>query len=145
MSDKLKIGDKVKINNKYGLALKYCYCIFEMASKPQYDTGHECVKLKGTRGVWRTDGLTLIRRNNSGMEDKLFKFILKCCRNHNKPDIHSFFINIKGGRAFVDCRQYEVVITSYFDDTEPIKWCGTPVAAANRLKMLKADINAIDM
>ena len=56
----LKIGDKVKINDKFGLEKKYAHCIFEVASAPEIINGNECVKLKGTKGGWRVDGLELI-------------------------------------------------------------------------------------
>lgn len=65
MAHKFKIGDEVIINNKYGIADKYRLHIFVVASDPLYDTGHECVKLKGTRGVWRTDGLDLYERRKT--------------------------------------------------------------------------------
>ena len=79
-------------------------------------------------------------------DNKLFKFILKCCRNYYKPDVHSFFIDIRGGKAFVECDQYEVRMTFYlFNREEPILWCGTPVAAANRLEANGAVYETIDM
>ena len=79
-------------------------------------------------------------------KDRLFKFILKCCRNHNKPDLHTFFIGIDEGRAYVECREHEVCIAFNFADERPAaKWCGTPIAAANRLDKYGAIYETIDM
>lgn len=55
---KLKPGDVVKINDKYGLAQKYNHEVFLVNSFPELVNGNECVKLLGMAGVWRTDGLT---------------------------------------------------------------------------------------
>ena len=77
-------------------------------------------------------------------EDKLFKFILKCQKNHYKPDLHSFRIAIDNGTAYIDCRQHEVFIEYYVDDCKK-QWCGLAIAAANLLELLKADINTIDV
>lgn len=78
-------------------------------------------------------------------DERLFKFILKCCRNHYKPDVHTFFIRISEGRAYVECREHEVFIIFYYDGKPSVEWCGTPVAAANRLEKHGADIDTIDM
>ena len=77
-------------------------------------------------------------------DDRLFKLILKCQRNYNKPDIHSFMIDVKNGRAFVECRQYEVFIKFYSGDSVK-EWIGTAIAAANALDIYGADYNTIDM
>ena len=79
------------------------------------------------------------------MSDKLFKFILKCCRNHNKPDLHSFQIDTKNGRAFVECRAQEVYIEVNTIDGRKSQWAGTPIAAANRLEIMGADFETVDM
>lgn len=79
-------------------------------------------------------------------KDRLFKFILKGCRNHNKPDLHTFIIDIDEGRAYVECREHEVYIAFNFADERPAaKWCGTPIAAANRLDKYGAIYETIDM
>lgn len=84
--------------------------------------------------------------NNS---DKLFKFILKAMRNHYKPDLHTFIISIIGGNAYVECRQHEVYIeTRTYDingNETKTEWCGSAIAAANRLEKLGADYMSIDM
>lgn len=77
--------------------------------------------------------------------DKLFKFILKCQRNQDKPDLHSFMIEIEDGRAFVDCRCGEVYMQTHYNNGSSVCWSGTAVAAANRLEMLGADYSTIDM
>lgn len=80
--------------------------------------------------------------------DRLFKIIQKCQRNWYKPDLHSFVVTIKGGTAFVECRQNEVYIEARIygiDHDEVNQWCGTAVAAANRLALLGADYTTIDI
>jgi len=79
------------------------------------------------------------------MEDKLFKFILWCCKNHYKPDLHSFFIDTTIGRAFVECRSHEVYIELNDVEGKKSKWVGTPVAAANYLDGLSANFDTVDM
>lgn len=78
-------------------------------------------------------------------DDKLFKFILKCCRNHDKADVHSFWIAVEGGRAFVECRPQEVFIELISYSGRHQKWCGYPMAAATRLESLGARYDTIDM
>lgn len=82
-------------------------------------------------------------------KDRLFKFIIRCQRNHNKPDLYSFFINIDNGKAYVECRSTSEVyleIRQYGDVIDKItKWTGTAIAAANKLIQLNADITTIDM
>ena len=78
------------------------------------------------------------------MNEKLFKFILKCQRNHYKPDVHTFWIDINGGRAYVECRQNEVFVQSHTGGFVK-EWCGTAVAATNRLERLDAVYETIDM
>lgn len=77
-------------------------------------------------------------------DDILFKFILKCQKNYNKMDLHSFVICVEKGKAFVECRQYEVYIEIHTIDNR-IKWVGTAIAAANLLDLYKADYTTIDM
>lgn len=79
-------------------------------------------------------------------EDRLFKFILKCCRNRNKPDLHTFLIDINNGKAYVDCREYEVCVKlNFFDDKLNRTFVGTPVAMANLLDKYGAVYDSIDM
>ena len=78
-------------------------------------------------------------------DDKLFKFILKCCRNHYKPDVHTFYIDIDNGRAYVECRQHDVYMEFYLYDGSTAKWCGPAVAAASRLENYGAKYESIDM
>lgn len=77
-------------------------------------------------------------------DDKLLKFLIKCQRNHYKPDLHTFYIDVLGGRAYVECREHEVYIEA-FDGSHAIRWCGTAVAAANKLEMMGAAYETIDM
>lgn len=82
-------------------------------------------------------------------DEKLFKFILQCQRNRNKPDLHSFMIDLDNGRAFVECYECGVHIDEFLYDKKGnekrSQWRGTAVAAANRLEMLGADYSTIDM
>lgn len=82
-------------------------------------------------------------------DDKIFKFLQKCNRQHATPDLHSFKANIKNGVVFVDCRGYETFIESITCDTDgneiSQRFVGTTIAAANRLEMLQMDFNSIDM
>lgn len=80
--------------------------------------------------------------------DMIFKFLQKCNKNANEPDLHSFKAKIKGGVVFVECRGYEVFIESYtYDNGNEIcnRWVGTTIAAANLLEKLGIDFNSIDM
>lgn len=76
-------------------------------------------------------------------DDKLLKFLIKCQRNHYKPDLHTFYIDVLGGRAYVECREHEIYIEAY--GPHGIRWCGTAVAAANKLEMMGAAYETIDM
>lgn len=82
-------------------------------------------------------------------DERLFKFLLKCNRDANKPDMHSFTAKIKGGVVYVECREYETYVKStVYDDNgnETIKqWIGTPVAMANLLETLEIDLDTMDM
>ena len=73
--------------------------------------------------------------------DDIFRLILRCCKNHSKPDLHSFTIAIKSGIAFVDCRKNEVYIKEFYEN-ETKEFVGLPVAAANRLEILCADVSS---
>lgn len=76
--------------------------------------------------------------------DKLFKLVLNCQRNYNKPDIHSFLVNIFNGRAYVEGRADGVYLRWYDDDGDYMQ-CGTPVSIANKLYILGADYSTVDM
>ena len=80
--------------------------------------------------------------------DRLFKIIQRCQKNWRKPDLHSFVVMINGGKAFVECRKNEVYIEARLyaiDHDEVNQWCGTAVAAANRLTLLGADYETVDI
>lgn len=79
--------------------------------------------------------------------DKIFKILHQFNKRVHIPDLHSFTAKIENGNVFVECRGYEVMVESRtHDENEKEKvstWCGTTVAAANRLEMLKLDIDTI--
>lgn len=87
--------------------------------------------------------------NNLSYGDKIFKFLQKCNKKAHVPDLHSFKADIENGTVWVECRGYEVFIESRTCDSEgkekTTPWVGTTVAAANRLEMLKIDLNTVDM
>lgn len=77
--------------------------------------------------------------------DRLFKQ-LQYCKNHKDvPDLHSFMVDINGGVAYVEVRDYgEVFIETRNGNHEKVsQWCGTMIAAANRLEMFGADPDTI--
>lgn len=76
--------------------------------------------------------------------NNLFKLIIKCLRNQNEPDLHSFTIKTKNGVAFVDCRSGEVYIESHYGESKQM-FCGTAVAATNRLLNLGADYESVEI
>lgn len=67
----MKIGDRVKLNNKYGLEKKFEKCVFIVASDPRLMNGKECVKLEGIDGVWLTDGLTVVEAEKNKKSDEI--------------------------------------------------------------------------
>ena len=80
--------------------------------------------------------------------DKIFKFLQKCNRYHNTPDMGSFIAKAKNSTVFVECRGSEVYIEQniYDEDTDTckrVKWVGSIVAAANRLEQLEMDYDTI--
>lgn len=77
--------------------------------------------------------------------DRIFKFILKAQRNHNEPDIHSFFIDFDGGRAYVEGQLDGLYMKEYYNNGLESEFCGTAIAVANRLEMLGAKYETIDM
>ena len=76
--------------------------------------------------------------------DDLFRLILSCCKDYNKPDMHSFIALIKNGTVVVDCRKQEVYIKEYYENKSN-EWVGLPIAAANRLEMLGIDLESIEV
>lgn len=82
-------------------------------------------------------------------DEKLFQFILKCQRNRNKPDLHSFIIDIDNGRAFVECYDYGVHIDEFIyraaGKENRTQWQGTVTAATNRLEKLGAKYETIEV
>lgn len=75
--------------------------------------------------------------------NNLFRLIIKCSRNQNKPDLHSFTIKTKNGVAFVDCRCGEVFIENH-SPRDKQRFCGTAVAATSRLINLGADFESVE-
>lgn len=84
-------------------------------------------------------------------EDLLWRQLNYCRKHINIPDLHSFVVNIKDGIAFVEVRYpSEVYIeTKTQSDAETnektTQWCGTMVAALNRLEKFEADPETISM
>ena len=78
--------------------------------------------------------------------DKIFKFLQKRQKNCNKADLHSFTINTTApcGKAFVECRGYEIYIELHASENVD-RWVGTTVAAANRLEKFGADYLSIEL
>lgn len=82
-------------------------------------------------------------------DERVFKFLQKCNRNHATPDLHSFQAKIKDGYVWVECRGYETYIASHifsqFGEETVTEFVGTTIAAANRLEMLGIDFDSIEM
>lgn len=85
------------------------------------------------------------------MDDLIWKQLQYCKRHTEVPDLHSFTVNVRDGISFVEVRTYgECFIEtktrkSAADEEKTVQWCGTLVAAANRLEMLGADPGTISM
>ena len=77
---------------------------------------------------------------NQELADRLYKVLFECHKNRNKPDLHSFMIKTTKGEAFVDCRESEVLIVN-----NGTKWVGSIVAGANRLALMGADLQTLDI
>lgn len=98
-----------------------------------------------------THGCAIIRAAVEELEktkgDKIFKLLLKCNRNTNKPDKHSFVANIENGTVYVECRGFEIYIESriYGEQEKVVRWSGSTIAAANRLEKLGIDLISIEM
>ena len=83
-------------------------------------------------------------------DDRLWKQLLYCKRHVTSPDLHSFVVSIKNGIAFVEIRPYDEVFIetkTQKDGKDEIteQWCGTLIAAANRLELLGSDPDTISM
>lgn len=76
--------------------------------------------------------------------NKLLDFLKRCQRNRNKPDLHSFWIEIDGGKAYVDCDGDGVYIEAHTSSGVD-RWRGAIVEAANRLSDSGAVFGSIDM
>ena len=81
--------------------------------------------------------------------DKVFKLLEKMNRQSYKKDLHSFKAKIKNGIVWVECRGYETFMETYIYDEKGNEtrkqWCGTTVAAANRLEMFEIDFDSIEI
>lgn len=79
--------------------------------------------------------------------DRLFKQLQYCKRHIGTPDLHSFTVNIQDGIAYVEVRTYGEVFIETRTRGEGLdkvaQWCGTMIAAANRLDMFGADPDTI--
>lgn len=58
--ENIKVGDKVKMNDKYRVAEKNKGMIFTVRSEPFEICGTTCVMLENYRGGYALDGLTKI-------------------------------------------------------------------------------------
>lgn len=56
----MKIGDTVKMNNKYYVSEKNRDKEFKVTTEPQVVCGTICVWLEGFRGCYAADGLTVV-------------------------------------------------------------------------------------
>ena len=82
-------------------------------------------------------------------DERLFKFVLMCCKKKDIPDLHSFVIEIDDGKAFVECEggTADVYIDGfcYKDGKEKrIQFRGTAVAATSFLEIRNAKIETIE-
>ena len=79
--------------------------------------------------------------------DKIFKLLQQFNNRCHIPDLHSFVADIENGKVFVECRGFEIMVESRIfgdDGTETVStWCGSTIAAANRLELLKVDFDTI--
>ena len=77
--------------------------------------------------------------------DRIFKQLQYCKRHEHDDDLHSFMVDINGGVAYVEVRDYgEVFIETRTGNPEKVtQWAGTMIAAANRLETFGADPDTI--
>ena len=78
-------------------------------------------------------------------DDRLLNFLRRCQRDHDKPMQHSFWINIKHGRAYVFCTEKKVIVDVFSNRESYAKYRGTDLAAAKLLEDLGAEYDSIDM
>ena len=78
------------------------------------------------------------------MDIRLFRLVRKCGRFHYKPDVHSFMIDIKDGRAYVEGQFDGIYIEEYYAD-ETKKFYGTVEEAVAHLEKLGAKYETFDM
>ena len=77
-------------------------------------------------------------------EDVIFKTILRCLKNIDKPDLHSFTIRVPGGLAYIEAEYGGgVFVDVNTGHCEHRFYNGTPMAAANYLEMIGADPKTI--
>ena len=76
---------------------------------------------------------------------KLGQIIVKCNKNHDVPDLHSFIIDTTGGKAFVDCKEHAVEIDVRTSEGERKITATDAICAAVQLDRLGADIHTIEM
>lgn len=80
--------------------------------------------------------------------EKIYKTLIEFNKKSNNPNMNSFNINTKRGTAYVECRGYEIYICeSIYDNSgkeKQMQWIGSLLAAAQRLKMLGADLITIE-
>ena len=77
--------------------------------------------------------------------DKIFKLLQGLERKVNVPDLHSFVANVKNGVVFVEARQGEAYIRETRKDATCVDWAGNYIAAANRLEMLRLDLDSVEI
>lgn len=77
--------------------------------------------------------------------DKIFKLLQSLERKVNVPDLHSFKARAGNGTVFVEARQGEVFISHERDNGTYVGWCGTYIAAANRLEILELDLDSVEI
>lgn len=81
--------------------------------------------------------------------DSIFVILTKLQISHHRKELHSFRATIKDGFVYVECRGYEVYVETHTTGTDgeerTTQFCGTTVAAANRLEMLGINMATIEM
>ena len=77
--------------------------------------------------------------------DRIFKLLLRCLRDRHKPDLHTFWINLNNGKAYVEAQEQGIYIERHTVDGKIFKFVGTAIAAANYLDKYGADYSTYDM
>ncbi len=83
-------------------------------------------------------------------DERVFKFLEKCNRHHNTPDLHSFMAKTKAGFVWVDCKGHGNYLIELYSHTamgevKTSKIVSTTIAAAKCLEMLGIDFDSIEM